>query len=166
MKNSNGLILIEVITVLILVGVIGSFTAFFLYSGINGYMNTKMTTEGALDAQMALDRISLELRDINYFTSAPVVSGTHPSLFYKSEILSGTRILEYNAMDNKIFININGSDYLLLDKVSAFDLAVTPKDLNQDGVDDVAAIKVGFHIDEIGKEFKTSIFPRHMVKNK
>ena len=69
MKSQKGLILVELIAVIVLIGVIGAFTTFFLYTGINGYVNTKNTTEGAMNAQMALDRISLELRDLDYFTS-------------------------------------------------------------------------------------------------
>jgi hypothetical protein len=54
----------------------------------------------------------------------------------------------------------------LLENVTDFSLTVTPEDLNRDGVEDVASIEVGFHLHGIGKEFKTTIFPRHMVKNK
>lgn len=165
MKNQNGFILIEIITVIVLIGIIGVFTTFFLYTGIKGYMNTKARSEGALDAQMALDRISLELRNLNYLTSAPVKTG-NASLSYKSEVSNGTRILKYNVIDKTIVINIQGVNYLLLQDVTSFNLSVTAEDLNQDGTDDVAAIGVGFHIDEIGKEFKTKIFPRYMVKNK
>jgi hypothetical protein len=168
MKNQKGLILVEVITVLVLVGIIGIFTTFFLYTGINGYMNTKVRSEGALGAQMALDRIALELRNINYFTSAPIISGTNgnASLSYKSAVLDGTRVLKYESNNQAIVININGTDYRLLENVTAFSLSVAAEDLNQDGVDDVSSIGVGFHLHEIGKEFKTNIFPRNMVKNK
>ena len=64
MKNQRGFALIELIAVIVLVGIIASFSTFFLYTGFTGYLNTKNTTEGALNAQMALDRISLELRNI------------------------------------------------------------------------------------------------------
>ena len=58
MKNQKGLMLVELITVLVLIGIIGSFATFFLYTGFNGYQKSKITSEGALNAQMALDRIS------------------------------------------------------------------------------------------------------------
>lgn len=168
MKKQRGLILVELIAVIVLMGIIGSFTGFFLYTGINGYMMTKNTTEGALNAQMALDRITLELRDLNYFTSTPDTTAPDLSLSYKSQALTtGTRILKYDSGTNTIAINIANQDYTLLENVSSFSLAVTPKDLDNDGsVDDVATIEVGFNVNDIGKEFKTKIFPRHMVKNK
>jgi hypothetical protein len=171
MKHAKGLILIELISVIVLVGIIASFTGFFLYTGINGYMNAKTNAEGSLNAQMALDRITLELRDLNYFTSAPDTTAPDLSISYKSETLSGTRMIKYDTSNETIFINIAGTDYKLLDDVTSFSLAVTPMDLDNDGsADDVAAIELGFKLgignENIGKEFKTRIFPRHMVKNK
>jgi len=35
-----GFVLIELVTTLVLVGVIGTFAGFFLWNGINGYMAT------------------------------------------------------------------------------------------------------------------------------
>jgi prepilin-type N-terminal cleavage/methylation domain-containing protein len=63
-KHQKGFILIELIMTIVLIGIIATFTGFFIYSGINGYLRAKYITNGALDAQRALDRISLELRDI------------------------------------------------------------------------------------------------------
>jgi len=165
MKNQKGLMLVELITVLVLIGIIGTFATFFLYLGVNSYVNTKTASEGALDAQMALDRITLELRDLNYFTSAPVITGD-ASLSYKSAVLAGTRMLKYDSAAHTIALNIAGQDYRLLENLSSFNLSVTAKDLNYDGVDDVAAIELEFNLDGIGKDFKTVIFPRYMVKNK
>lgn len=161
-KQPKGLILIELITVIVLVGIIGSFTTFFLYSGIEGYLKTKNTSEGALNAQMALDRISLELRDLNYFTSLT----EDTSLTFTSEVLSGTRKLSYNS--NTIWISIGDSDYKLLEHVEpgSFQLSKTARDLNHDGSDEIAYIEVGFRANEIGRNFNTKIFPRHMVKDK
>ena len=161
-KQPQGLILIELITVIVLVGIIGSFTTFFLYSGIEGYLKTKNTSEGALNAQMALDRISLELRDLNYFTSLT----DDTSLTFTSEILSGTRKLSYNS--NTIWLSIGSNDYKLLEHVApgSFRLSKTARDLNHDGSDEVAYIEVGFRMNEIGRNFNTKIFPRHLVEDK
>ena len=165
MQRPKGLILIELITVIVLVGIIAAFTTFFLYSGVSGYLDIKNTTVEALNAQMALDRIALELRSLNYLTASPVTSG-NATLAYQSEVLPGNRSLKYDATNDTIAINIDGSDFLLLENVAAFSLSVTAEDLNQDGVDDVATIGVGFHHSDIGKEFKTKIFPRYMVQNR
>jgi Tfp pilus assembly protein PilE len=161
-QQTQGLILIELIAVIVLVGIIASFTTFFLYSGIEGYLRTKNTNEGALNAQMTLDRISLELKHLNYFTSFTPDS----SLTFTSEVLSGTRKLSYNS--NTIWLSIGPDDYKLLERVDAgsFRLAKNARDLNADGSDEVAWFEVGFRVNEIGRDFSTKIFPRHMVEDK
>lgn len=161
-QQTQGLILIELIAVIVLVGIISSFTTFFLYSGIKGYLRTKNTNEGALNAQMALDRISLELKQLNYFTSFTPDS----SLTFNSAVVSGTRKLSYDA--NTIWLSIGADDYKLLEHVEpgSFRLAKTARDLNGGGSAEVAYIEVGFKVNEIGREFSTKIFPRHMVEDK
>ena len=71
MNKQQGFALIELIAVIVLVGIIASFSTFFLYTGFNGYINSKNATEGALNAQMALDRISQELRNISDIIPPP-----------------------------------------------------------------------------------------------
>ena len=167
MKDQKGLTLIELIAVILLTGIIATFTSFFLYSGINGYMNSETSLEGALKAQMALDRMTLELRNISYFTSTP----TSTSVSYKSKdpLLSGFRILKYQAGTEagSIQISVDGTDYLLLDDVSSLNFSYNYQNLNDDpSVDEVAAIGIGFNVEGIGKEFKTQIFPRNLVEEK
>jgi len=163
MNNQKGFALIELIAVIVLVGIIASFSAFFLYTGFNAYVNTKTTTEGALNAQMALDRIALELRNIDDAISF----AANTSISFKSEELTGTRTLKYESNSNTIQINVNNSDYNLLEDVpsNSFRLSVACQDLDNDGAaDDIARIDVRFQIGEIGKEFKTRIFPRNMTQ--
>ena len=108
MKNNDqtsGLILIELVATLILVGIIGIFTGFFLYTGINGYMTTKETSEGALLAQTALERISKELREIDTLPSAPVAN---TSVTFTSKVLPGQRVISYSSATNTISISVDG----------------------------------------------------------
>jgi type II secretory pathway pseudopilin PulG len=167
MKNQQGLMLIELIAVIMLTGIIATFTSFFLYTGFNGYLNTKNALEGALKAQMALDRMTLELRNIDYFTSAP--TATSVSYRSKDSELLGSRVLKYQTGTGtgEIMISVDGHDYPLLDHVSSFELNVAYSNLNDDPlVNEVAAIKIGFNVEGIGKEFKTQIFPRNLVEEK
>ena len=167
MKHQRGLILIELIAVIVLTGIIATFTSFFLYTGFNGYMNAKNAFEGALNAQTALDRMTLELRNIDYFTIAP--TATSVSYRSKDPQLQGSRALKYQtgAEAGEILLSINGNNYPLLDKVSSFDLNVTYFNLNEDPlVDEVAAIRIGFNVEGIDKEFRTQIFPRNLVEEK
>jgi prepilin-type N-terminal cleavage/methylation domain-containing protein len=166
MKNLKGFALIELIAVIVLVGIIASFATVFLYTGFNGYRNTKNATEGALNAQMALDRIALELRNINELTSTP----TSTSLSYKSEEFTGTRTLKYE--NQTVFIRVGTTDHMLLDNISTFTISKDPppRDLDGDGSDDVPGIEVEFRVglneNEIQKWFRTRIFPRNMVEDK
>jgi prepilin-type N-terminal cleavage/methylation domain-containing protein len=163
MKNLKGFALIELIAVIVLVGIIASFSVFFLYTGFNAYLKTKNTTEGALNAQMALDRISQELRNISDIIPPP----SSTSVTFKSEVLTGTRTLKY--VGNDVLINVNANDHKLLENISSFTLTFTTRDLDHKTPfdEEVAKIAVEFVIDEIGgsgKEFKAGIFPRNMVK--
>ena len=163
MNNPKGFALIELIAVIVLVGIIASFSTFFLYTGFNGYINTKNATEGALNAQMALDRISLELRNISDAIS--FVADT--SVSYRSDELAGTRTLKYESNSETIQIKVDNSDYSLLEDVpsTSFKLSVDCQDIDDDGAsDDIAHIDVRFQIGEIGKEFKARIFPRNMAQ--
>jgi len=166
MNKQQGFALIELIAVIILVGIIATFSAFFLYTGFNGYVNTKNATEGALNAQMALDRIAMELRNISELTSTP----SSTSLSYISENSAETRTLKHE--NQKIFINVNNTDYILLENIPSFTISKpTPLDLDNDGLnDDVPYIEVEFRVglneNGIRKPFRTRIFPRHMVEDK
>ena len=168
MKHQKGLILIELIMTLVLIGIIATFAGFFIYNGINGYLRAKYITNESMDTQMALDRISLELRSIDYFTSAPA-----PNIFiiYKSteSELPGTRILRYDSGNKAILIGEVGSEQPLLENIKpgSFKLAVKDKDLDNDGSsDDIEAIEVEFKIIDIGTRFHTRIFPRNLVEKK
>ena len=165
MNKRQGFALIELISVIVLVGIIATFTSFFLYTGFNGYVNSKNATEGALNAQMALDRISQELRNINELTSTPTIT----SLSYKSEEFTGTRTLKHE--NQTVFIRIGSTDHILLDNIPTFTISVPPpRDLDDDGsIDDVPHIEVAFRVglneNEIPKLFRTRIFPRYMVED-
>ena len=54
---------------LILVGIIGAFTGLFLSTGIEGFIASKRNSEVALKAQIAMDRLSAELRHVTQVTT-------------------------------------------------------------------------------------------------
>ena len=168
--QSAGFTLIELVLTLVLIGIIGTFTSLFVYSGIRGYITTRQTSEGALQAQIAMDRISLELRDITSLANTPVVAPADMSLSYKSAVLSGTRELRYDSDNKAIQISVdNGSIYHnLLDNITSCTLRMTYLNLDHDTapVDEVARIDLNFKLDGIGREFRTRIFPRYLVEEK
>ncbi len=155
----KGFTLVELIVTIVLVGIIGTFTTLFIYTGLNGYLRAKDTSEGALKAQIALDRISMELRDIDdigTFTDNAQIDYTSTD-----RILTGDRKILYS--NGIISLDVDGSANELLDGVSNFAMSLTAADLNADGNDEVQAITVSFNMGEIGRLFSARIFPRNMV---
>jgi hypothetical protein len=150
---------VELIVTLVLVGIIGTFTTLFMYTGLNGYLRAKDTSEGALKAQIALDRISLELKDINNITAL----NSDVNIDYTSETLPGNRHIILNG--NQIDLDVDGNANTLLDSVVSFDLEPTYTDLNHyaGGDLEVESIQISFKVGEIDRPFSARIFPRNMV---
>ena len=164
MNKQQGFALIELMAVIVLVGIIATFSAFFLRTGFSGYLNTKNNTEGALNAQMALDRISMELRNIRELTGTP----SSTSLSYISQDPTVTRTLKYE--NPRVFIRVDTTDHMLMDNISAFTISHSSRNLDNDGPNDVSYIEVAFRVglneNEIQRWFRTRIFPRNMVEDR
>jgi len=160
-RPQKGFTLVELIVTLVLVGIIGTFTTLFMYTGLNGYLRAKDTSEGALKAQIALDRISLELRDIDNIDLGTFNNDTR--IDYTSVTLPGNRKILFNG--GVISLDVNGNPNALLDEVSDFTLRMTPQELNYfaDNKDEVQAIDVSFKVGDIERAFSARIFPRNMV---
>lgn len=158
-REQKGFTLVELIVTIVLVGIIGTFTTLFMYTGLNGYLRAKDTSEGALKAQIALDRISLELKDINNISDF----NSDTNIDYTSETLPGNRKIVFTG--NQIDLAVDGNANALLDSVVTFDLEATYTDLNYyaDGLLEVESIEVSFTVGEIERPFSARIFPRNMV---
>ena len=161
MTREKGFTLVELIVTLVLVGIIGTFTTLFMYTGLNGYLRAKDTAEGALKAQIALDRLSLELRDISEIEAFTANS----TIDYFSTTLLGDRQIIYDANADTISLDVDGNVNLLLDDVQNFTMTAAYKDLNfyADANNEVEAIDVSFTVGEIRRPFSARIFPRNMV---
>lgn len=157
----QGFTLVEMIVTIVLVGLIGVFTTLFVYTGLNGYLRAKDTSEGALNAQITLDRISLELRDIekiNTFSSSPPIQ-----MNYDNRTLGKNRQIAFS--DGVISIDGGTGPRDLLGEVTNFTMTLTAADLNGDNNPaEVQAIDVSFNVGEIGRLFSARIFPRNMVQ--
>jgi hypothetical protein len=167
-KISSGFILVEVIVSIVLVGIIGVFTSMFIYTGIKGYLIAKQTNEGAIKAQIALDRIHLELRKIKALDAdnPPILNS---SIEYTSDDLPGTRKIEYVITDpDNHTINITGESgvsYVLVDHVKTFALSLSYADLDNSGGpgDNISGINIGFTLTDVGSEFNLRIYPRNLL---
>ena len=157
----KGFTLVELIVTIVLVGIIGTFTTLFVYTGLNGYLRAKDTSEGALKAQIALDRISMELRHIDAISA----------FTNNSQITYTNRRLDPDRKDRKIsysngviYLDVDVSTNEFLDGVSNFAMTLIRGDLNGDNTrDEVQAVNVSFNVGEIGRVFSARIFPRNMV---
>jgi hypothetical protein len=167
--RQGGFVLIELVTTLVLVGVIGVFAGLFLYSGINGYLASKRNSENALKVQIAMDRISLELRDIK---ASPKPSfGTNTVTYQSSNSnLPGTRILRLvsGASGPGIYLSVDGASNILLDNLDLANSGITYDasrnlDSSLDGTNEIAFIKVAFRFLDMGKPFVVSVYPRNMI---
>jgi hypothetical protein len=161
-----GFVLIELVTMLVLVGVIGSFAGFFLWSGINGYLASKRNSETALSAQVALDRISYELRHIASLSGNPALN---TSIGYVSTLpdLTGVRRLSYDSQIIYFSKDGGATRNPLLKNVSAFRLCLDSANLDNDAGNnlEVSAIRVGFNVVDVGTPFDVRIYPRVMIAN-
>ncbi|MGD8335199.1 MAG: type II secretion system protein [Desulfobacterales bacterium] len=158
--TQKGFTLVEMIVTIILVGLIGVFTTLFVYTGLNGYLRAKDTSEGALGAQIALDRISMELRDIEQIST--FINDTQ--IDYNSRTLGENRQIRFSG--GIISIDNGNGARDLLDGVTNFAMTLTAADLNNStgAEEEVQAINVSFNVGEIGRLFSARIFPRNMVE--
>jgi prepilin-type N-terminal cleavage/methylation domain-containing protein len=161
----KGFTLVELIVTIVLVGIIGTFTTLFMYTGLNSYLRARDTSEGALKAQVALDRISMELRNIDNISS--FVQDTQIDYTSRSNTLIGDRKIIYDDdVDPPVIsLDVNGTPNDLLDGVTNFAMTLTAVDLNNaaGGNEEVQAVNVSFNVGEIGRLFSARIFPRNMV---
>lgn len=163
-KTPNGLILIELVMTLILVGFIGAFVGLFLYTGINGFLASKRNSEAALKAQFALDRLSVELRRIESLPTAPVLD---TSIRYQSQDFPGvTRRIRYDSGTGTISLSPDDGAtwYPLLDQVASFTLSWTSANMdNLDSDEEISAMLIGFTIADVPKTFSLRIYPRTLI---
>jgi prepilin-type N-terminal cleavage/methylation domain-containing protein len=163
LRNQKGFTLFEMIAVLILVGIIGVFVGLFLFTGVSGFMTSKNASETALKAQIALDRISMELRHVDTLVSAP--SGTQIEYKSKSRHLPGTRKISYNTANGEILLTVGAGTNVLLDSIQSFSLTWIARDLDGsgDGKNEIAEIKIEFTTREISTNFSVEIYPRSLL---
>jgi len=179
-KPQNGFVLIELVTTLILIGVIGAFAGLFLYTGVNGFLASKRNSEAALVTQAALDRISAELRFVSSLPAVPTISSI---TYFNSDFPSIRRRLCYDTASKIIYLSVNAAasppqcgnpsenPWPLLDNVETFSLTLNSSDMdNADGDGDpltgsqeISSILIGFTVTGVGAQFNVRIHPRIFI---
>ena len=169
MKQSNtqsgGFVMIEIIASIVLLGILGVVTTMFLYTAINAYETSRQTTHGAMRAQIALDRMNLELRKVTSVTAA-----TATSITYTNDDLPGSRRIFYNTTDadnHTISIEIDGGTaHPLLDRIDPGTFTISladTRDLDNDGNNEIEGIDISFNITDIGRPFNLRVYPRNLI---
>jgi prepilin-type N-terminal cleavage/methylation domain-containing protein len=153
-KREAGFTLIEIIVTLVLVGILSVFAGLFMTTYLNGYFMVKNNTETAMKAQMALDRMSLELKDA---TDISILTGN--SLITYTNSLGANRTIKY--VSPNIYLS-TPTDQILIDQVQGFTLSATYDNVYNVAADDVAFIDVGFTVTGFNP-FSTRIFPRTRI---
>ena len=107
-----------------------------------------------MKAQMALDRISVELRDVSALsalTDNSLITYTNPSGVGRTIKFVGSNIYLSTPADN-----------ILIDHVQAFQLNAVYRNVYNVAANDVAFIDIGFTISGYNP-FSTRLFPRTRV---
>jgi prepilin-type N-terminal cleavage/methylation domain-containing protein len=168
-RSQKGFTLIELVTTLILIGMIGAFASFFLYTGIRGFLTSRFSSETALQAQIALDRIGTELRHVQELVNPAPTSTNIGFRSLDPVLLPGVRRIVYNSTNREILLSVDGNSNVLLDNVSSFNFSLATGDLNNsgDGNNEISEIRVAFTVSSAasGNEtgFSTEIYPRSML---
>jgi prepilin-type N-terminal cleavage/methylation domain-containing protein len=163
MRNKEaGFTLIEIIVTLALVGILSVFVGLFLTSFLNSYFLVKNNSDTAMKAQMALDRISSELRNISPVSASvpsPVSVLTDNTLITYTNQAGSVRTIK--ILGSNLYLS-TVSDNLLIDHVQTFQLSATYRNVYNIAANDMAFIDVGFTVAGY-PPFRTRIFPRNRI---
>jgi prepilin-type N-terminal cleavage/methylation domain-containing protein len=153
-KSNAGFTLIEIIATLLLIGLLSVFVGLFMTTFVNSYFMVKNNTETALKAQLALNRIGLELRDV----SGVSVLTDNIRITYNNP-MGVNRTIQY--VPSRIYLTTT-ANYILIDNIQNFTLNAAYNNLYNIAADDVAYINIGFTINGYGS-FNTRVFPRTRI---
>lgn len=163
--TARGFTLIEIIATLVLISVLGTVAAMFMGNFLTGYTAVKNNSSAALKAQMALNRISLELKDMSSMQTSPPPSSSSGITYTNLTLdpLGGNRTIKFDGSKNYVYIS-TATDNVLIDKVSGFTLPSVPcdPDMYGSGASGVAYIDISFSVTDVGN-FSTRIFPRSRI---
>jgi len=166
MQNHQGFTLIEAITTLVLLSLVSlGLISLFTY-GVNGYIFTQRNADYALKAQIALDRISYEFKDLDEYSTITYGSGPqNATITYSNTRFNATRNLTIDLVAGTMSLN----GYLLLDKIKTssvvFQVNTFGEDVNNDGssTNDIKNIFVSFQMTDAPVQYQATIHPRGLT---
>jgi len=111
LRGQGGFTLIEIIAVVVILGIMGTLAGMFLITGTKGALQARINEQSGMVAEMALERIAVELRDAKGAGGAGtaiLVDATGPnlSITYTSSLigLPGQRVLSYTGATGTLAI--------------------------------------------------------------
>jgi prepilin-type N-terminal cleavage/methylation domain-containing protein len=125
MQRSPGFTLIELIACIVILGLIGIGATTIITLGARSFFTARQADDASVSAQIALERIALELRDvkggIGTGGAAQVLAGPPPRIRYitAQPTLPGTRTLSYYSGNSTLALDVNGTENTLATGVSA-----------------------------------------------
>jgi len=165
MRRQAGFTLIELIAVMVILGLVGVFAGLFLTTGMHGSLAARQMQENAQRGQIALQRISLELRDVNggpgASATAPLVSADNSTIRYTTDqtALGGTRTLAYSAAAKQISLTPeSGTAQVLVDGVTACSMGSSGTSANHNIV-----FTVTFSLTGTTAPFSITVKPRNAI---
>jgi prepilin-type N-terminal cleavage/methylation domain-containing protein len=165
-REPRGFTLIEMIAVLVLLGIVALAGGVVLVNGMESYFVSTRNTRVGMQAQVAMERIAMEFREVTEVLSfTPNTSITyrleqscHPWFGGKTRtlFLSGESLQMGNA-DPEYAVP-------LLDGVEGFTLQVAQEDIDNDGAaDDTHSIRITVALGG-GRDFAMAVYPRALVQ--
>jgi prepilin-type N-terminal cleavage/methylation domain-containing protein len=163
MRRQAGFTLIELIAVVVILGIVAVFGGLFLSTGMRGNLMARQAQENAQKGQIALQRIALELRDVNggpgAGSTAPIVTASNIQYTSSQAALGGTRTLAYNAATDQITLTpASGTVHPLLDDVASCTMNSTGQNTAHNLV-----FTVTFTLEGTSKPFSITVKPRHSI---
>lgn len=154
--EQRGFTLIEVVAALVVAGFISVTLAMLVEYGARGYVTTRTNVSTAEKVQVAMDRIRLEMENMQAITSITKTAGNSSMVFTDRD---GTAVtLAMSLATNTITLNGN----TLLDNVAGFTLTTLCANMSGgSGVSpDLGTITVSISITNIPNAFVGAVTPR------
>jgi prepilin-type N-terminal cleavage/methylation domain-containing protein len=160
-----GFTLIELIAVLVLMGVLAIFCGQLLTTPIQGYIQARSADEVVQKAQMALQRMTVELSYIDRATT----TGTPTSLNYNGNVVNAHAI---SLNGTNLVYTQDGQPYTLADGLAAGGLLFTyyntfnsPAAANFSSATNIIGISLTMHGDDWSAGLNKTFSTRVTIKN-